>query len=217
MIGGLTKTDNDMYDPETWLDLYGDFLYRFALLRVKDSMAAEDIVQETFLAALRAYKNFKGHSTLRTWLIAILKRKSVDHIRKKFREQRSERIESLAYIVGRNFCRQGEWPLGCCEWSDTPERLYARKEFMDSLYKCLSKLPGRLAEAFIMREIDGLSTKEICKALDITATNFWVMLHRARLRLQACTVTYWNDFTELGVYSTNVLEENVCSSESKNG
>ena len=196
MISELTKTDNDMYDPETWLDLYGDILYRFALPRVKDSMAAEDIVQETFLAALGAYKNFKGHSTLGTWLIAILKNKSADHIRKKFREQGSDKIESLAYIVGRNFNRQGELPLSCRKWSDTPGTLYARKEFMDRLYKCLSKIPSRLAEAFIMREIDGLSTKEICKALDITATNCWVMLHRARRQLQTCTVTYWNDFTE---------------------
>jgi RNA polymerase sigma-70 factor (ECF subfamily) len=196
MNGELSKTDNGMHDPETWMDLYGDILYRFALSRVKDSMAAEDIVQETFLAALGAYKNFKGHSTLRTWLIAILKNKSVDHIRKKVREQGRDKVESLAYLVGRNFSGQGEWPLRCCKWPNTPWTLYARKEFMDTLYKCLSKLPGRLAEIFIMREIDGLSTKEICEALNITATNCWVMFHRARRRLQAYTVTYLIDFTE---------------------
>jgi RNA polymerase sigma-70 factor (ECF subfamily) len=196
MNGELSKTDNSMHDPETWMNLYGDFLYRFALSRVKDSMAAEDIVQETFLAALGAYKNFKGHSTPCTWLIAILKNKSVDHIRKIVREQGSDKIESLAYLVGRNFSGQGEWMLRGCKWSDTPNTLYARKEFMATLHKCLSKLPGRLAEIFIMREINGLSTKEICEALNITATNCWVMLHRARRRLQAYTVTYLFDFTE---------------------
>jgi RNA polymerase sigma-70 factor (ECF subfamily) len=159
-------------------------------------MAAEDIVQETFLAALGAHKNFKGHSTLRTWLIAILKNKSVDHIHKKVREQGTDKIESLAYLVGRNVNRQGEWPLGCCKWPNTPWTLYVRKEFMDTLYKSLSKLPGRLAEIFIMREIDGLSTKEICEDLNITTTNCWVMLHRAKRRLQAYTITYLIDFTE---------------------
>jgi RNA polymerase sigma-70 factor (ECF subfamily) len=196
LIRELIKTDNAMHDLETWLDLYGDFLYRFALSRVKDSMAAEDIVQETFLAAMGAYNNFKGHSTLRTWLIAILKNKCADHIRKKVREQGTEKIESWANLVNRNFSGQGGWPLCYCEWSNNPRRLYAHKEFTDTLYKCLSKLPGRLSEAFIMREIDGLSTKETCEALNITATNCYVMLHRARRQLRACTVTYWRDFTE---------------------
>ncbi len=196
MGGELTKIDNSIHDPETWMDLYGDILYRFALLRVKDSSAAEDIVQETFLAALGAYKNFEGHSTLRTWLIAILKNKSVDHIRKKVKEQGSDKMEYLANVVDENFDRQGEWPLRCCKWYDTPMKLYAHKELMDTLCKCLSKLPSRLSEVFIMREIDGHNTKEICEALNITSTNCWVMLHRARRRLRACIETYLLDFTE---------------------
>ena len=73
-------------NPESWVDSYGDFLYRFALSRVKDPSVAEDLVQETFLAALRARENFKGESAGRTWLIAILKHKIVDHIRKRVRE-----------------------------------------------------------------------------------------------------------------------------------
>ena len=70
-------------DPETWVDKYGDYLYRFALSRVKDPVIAEELVQETFLAALRSLKNFQGRSSGRTWLIAILKHKIIDYFRKK--------------------------------------------------------------------------------------------------------------------------------------
>lgn len=196
MDGELTKIGNRRPDPETWMDLYGDLLYRFALHRVKDFAAAEDIVQETFLAALGAYKSFKGHSTLRTWLIAILKNKSVDHIRKKVKEHGSDRMEYWADAAGANFDRRAERSLRYCKWFDTPMTLYAHKELMDTLEKCLSKLPGRLAEAFRMKEIDGLSTKEICETLNITSTNCWVMLHRARRRLRACIECDLHDFTE---------------------
>lgn len=196
MDGEFAKIDNRIHDPETWMDLYGDLLYRFALHRVKDSAAAEDIVQETFLAALGAYKNFRGHSTLRTWLIAILKHKSVDHIRKKVKEHGSARMEYWATAFDEDFYQQGKRPLRYCKWFDTPLKLYAHKELMDTLEKCLSKLPGRLAEAFKMREIDGLSTQEICEALNITSTNCWVMLHRARQRLRACIESDSPDSTE---------------------
>ena len=193
MGGELTKIENAIHDPETWMDQYGDLLYRFALFRVQDSTAAEDLVQETFLAALGAYKNFKGHSTLRTWLIAILKNKSVDNKHKKVKERGSDEIDRPGNGIGDNFNGQGQWPLRHCKWFDTPLKLYADKELMDTLSGCLSGLPGRLAQAFTMREIDGLSTKEICAALNITPTNCWVMFHRARRRLRACIETHLPD------------------------
>ena len=194
MGGDLTKIDNPMHDPENWMDLYGDLLYRCALLRVRDFTAAEDIVQETLLAALGAYKNFKGHSTLQTWLIAILKNKSADHIRKKIKEQVSDEMEYLTNAVEGNIYRRGEQKLRYCKCFDSPMKLYAYKELMNTLYKCLSELPDRMAKVFIMREIDGFSTKEICEALNITSTNCWVMLHRARRRLRVCIGACWLDF-----------------------
>src|SRR5210317_2662858 len=96
----MTKKRNEINsqieNPESWVDQYGDFLYRFTLSRVKDPSIAEDLVQETFLAALNARKNFQGRSTARTWLIAILKHKIVDHIRKQVREPASDKVESLS-------------------------------------------------------------------------------------------------------------------------
>jgi RNA polymerase sigma-70 factor (ECF subfamily) len=91
-----TAKSAQLDDPASWVDLYGDLLYRFALSRVKDPSIAEELVQETLLAALKSRANFQGRSTARTWLIAILKHKIVDHIRKRVREPAFDKVESLS-------------------------------------------------------------------------------------------------------------------------
>ena len=196
----MTKKRNEINsqieNPESWVDQYGDFLYRFTLSRIKDPSIAEDLVQETFLAALKARKNFQGRSTAKTWLIAILKHKIVDHIRKRVREQISDKVESMhntAAIdpVDNSFNDEGDWQIRPSKWAIDPMKLYEQKEFMDVLYHCLGELPERQAEAFMMREIDGFSTEEICKDLNITATNSWVMLYRARMWLRRCLENNW--------------------------
>jgi RNA polymerase sigma-70 factor (ECF subfamily) len=178
-------------DPESWVDHYGDFLYRFALSRVKDHAVAEDLVQETFLAALRARESFKGRSAGRTWLIAILKHKIVDYIRKKIREPSTDKIETLTDMMDSDFDDGGKWQVRPRKWAINPGKIYEQKEFFDVLYHCLAELPGRLAEAFMLREMDGLSTAEVCKVLNITATNSWVMLYRARMSLRRCLENKW--------------------------
>jgi len=188
------KTSID--SPEDWVDQYGDFLYRFALSRVKNPSIAEDLVQETFLAALGARKNFQGRSSARTWLIAILKHKIVDHIRKRIREQTSDKVESMSDAavndpIDAGFTDAGDWHIRPSKWTINPMKLYEQKEFMDVLYRCLSELPERQAEAFMMREIDGFSTDEICKVLNISATNCWVLLYRARMWLRRCLENKW--------------------------
>ena len=185
-----------MENPESWVDQYGDFLYRFALSRVKDASVAEDLVQETFLAALKARRNFRGRSTARTWLIAILKHKIVDFIRKKIKEQTSDKIEFVSDsfsidTIDANFKNSGDWQIRPAKWTVNPTILYEQKEFVDVLYLCLAELPERQAKAFMMREIDGRSTKEICKKLGVSATNSWVMLYRARMGLRGCLEMNW--------------------------
>lgn len=183
-------------NPENWVDEYGDFLYRYALSRVKDPSIAEDLVQETFLAASKARQNFQGRSTARTWLVAILKHKIVDHIRKKVWEQTSDKVETLFDAtandsVDARFNSRGGWNNRPAQWAVNPTKLYEQKEFFEILYRCLGELPERQAKAFMMREIDGLSTDEICKALGITATNSWVILYRARMLLRQCLEIKW--------------------------
>jgi RNA polymerase sigma-70 factor (ECF subfamily) len=187
----VSDTLRQIENPETWVDQYGDLLYRFALSKVKDPSVAEDLVQETFLAALRARESFKGRSAGRTWLIAILKHKIVDHIRKKIREPATDKIEFISETADSDFNERGEWQRRPSEWAINPEKIYEQKEFMNVLYHCLAELPHRLAEAFMLREMDGLSTQEICKVLNITATNSWVMLYRARMSLRRCLENKW--------------------------
>ena len=190
------EINGQIEDPESWVDQYGDFLYRFSLSRIKDPSIAEDLVQETFLAALKARKNFQGRSSVRTWLIAILKHKIVDLIRKRVREQASDNIKFLYDsaandTVDSSFNDEGDWRIRPSKWAVDPMKLYEQKEFMDVLYQCLGELPERQAEAFMMREIDGFSTAEICKGLNISATNSWVMLYRARMWLRRCLESNW--------------------------
>jgi len=190
------EINSQIENPESWVDQYGDFLYHFTLSRIKDPSIAEDLVQETFLAALKARKNFQGRSTARTWLIAILKHKIVDHIRKQVREHTSDKLESMLNTaandpVDSSFNDEGDWRIRPSKWAIDPMKLYEQKEFMDILYQCLGELPERQAEAFMMREIDGFSTEEICKVLNISATNSWVMLYRARMWLRRCLENSW--------------------------
>ena len=177
--------------PETWLERYGDDLYRFALARVKDPAIAEDLVQETFVAALHGRKNFKGRSRGRTWLTAILKHKIIDHLRKKYRELDSEDMDRLSETVEGFYTGSGNWRIKPAKWQDNPLKVYEQREFLDFFYRCLSELPQRLARAFILREMEGLSTEELCKRLDISATNSWVMLYRARNYLRRCLDVTW--------------------------
>jgi RNA polymerase sigma-70 factor (ECF subfamily) len=191
-----SEINSQIENPESWVDQYGDFLYRFTLSRIKDPSIAEDLVQETFLAALKSRKNFKGRSSARTWLIAILKHKIVDHIRKQVREQTSDKVESILNAAANDpadtsFNDEGGWRIRPSKWAIDPMKLHEQREFMDVLYHCLGELPKRQAEAFMMREIDGFSTEEICKVLNISATNSWVMLYRARMWLRQCLENNW--------------------------
>ena len=184
-------------DPGIWVDQHGDYLFKYAVFRLRDATAAEDVVQETFLAALRGYERFEGRGSERTWLVGILKHKITDHFRRVSREapigeevdDSSERHEF--------FRGSGEW-MGHWEadhapsdWHTDPAQLVEQSEFFRVFNDCLIPLPQRTASAFTLREVDGLTSQEICQALNITVSNLWVMLHRARLHLRNCLEINW--------------------------
>ena len=180
---------HSLSDPEQWVNQHGDYLFRCALLRVRDSRLAEDIVQETLLAALQGRVRFAGESSERSWLVGILKHKVIDHFRKNSREAPSEDMEHLINEQDQPFNGMGRWKrdtTGPKEWTEDPGTILERKEFWDVLKRCISELPPRMAHVFSLREFSDLSSEEICKALNITATNLWVMLHRARMHLRRC-------------------------------
>lgn len=180
-------------EPETWVDQFGDYLYRYALSRIQNPSIAEDMVQETFLAALRKRENFKGLSSERTWLTSILKHKIIDHLRKMSREQPVDDIDSATDLSEDLFDEKGNWELRPSNWNVNPEKLVDRKEFWEIMDLCISDLSKRLALAFRLREIDGLNCNEICNVLKITPSNCWVMLYRARMSIRRCLEIKWFD------------------------
>ena len=191
-MASKTQTeDRPTMDPESWVDQYGDYLFGYAVSRIGDPTIAEDLVQETFLAGLRAQKGFEGRSSVRTWLVAILKNKVVDSLRKMSREKPVEDVETMADLEKDFFHEKGGWRLKPAEWEVNPSRLVERKEFWKIFTDCLVELPKNLSSALKLREMEGMGCDEICKVMDISASNCWVMLYRARMRMRRCLEINW--------------------------
>ena len=187
----MNDAHGKLSDPATWLDQHGDSLYRFALLRVRNPTIAEDLVQETLLAAWRAKDNFAGQAAERTWLIAILKNKLIDHFRRSSRETPLPDIADTDDAIDALFVEHtGHWAQAPAAWP-RPDDALEQAEFWRVFQDCLAGLPDRQAQAFTLTEVDGLSTEELCKALAAQPSNVWVMLHRARLRLRECLEQRW--------------------------
>lgn len=180
-------------DPSEWVDRYGDSLFRYAMIRMRDRSRAEDLVQETFLAALANRHSFSGDSSEATWLTAILKHKIVDHFRRQSREVPLTGGEGSDPPGDDPFNAVGHWTAGPAEWGGNPADLLRQKDFFEQLTKCLAGLPPAQADAFTLREIEGAGTDEICKVLSVTETNLWVILHRARMSLRRCLEIRWFD------------------------
>lgn len=187
-------SDSPALDPNAWLDTHGDALFRFAFQHLRNESLAEDAVQETLLAAFTGREKFSGQASERTWLISILKHKIVDLIRKRGREPAYEDIENMAThadpIEEDGFDSRGEWVHPATSWG-VPDKTLEQKRFWVAFELCMGRLPDRLAQIFSLRELSGLSTEDICKELEITSTNCWVMLYRARLTLKECLETQW--------------------------
>jgi RNA polymerase sigma-70 factor (ECF subfamily) len=183
-------------DPSLWVDRYGDVLFRYALLRVRNREVAEDLVQETFLAALTARKHFQGRSTVKTWFIGVLKRKIVDHIRRECRHAPVQEPDPSVKLMQQLFDQKGKWRVGPTDWGQDPSNELETKEFWEVFQRCLAKLPRKLSDAFTLREMEELSSKEVRKVLQVSANNLWVLLHRARIRLVRCLDVNWFRHTE---------------------
>jgi RNA polymerase sigma-70 factor (ECF subfamily) len=180
-----------LIDPEKWVDVYGDQLYRYAFARVQNRMAAEDLVQETFLAALAAAHGFEGRSSEKTWLVAILKHKIIDYFRQSGKEPPMNQSRNQEDPMDQFFHGNGSWKDKPEPWDTAPDRILNQKEFRKVLFLCLSELSERLRIAFSLREMEGLGCDEICKILEVSSSNCWVMLYRARMSLRRCLGVNW--------------------------
>lgn len=177
-------------DPELWLDAHGDALYGFAMRRLGDPHRAEDAVQEALLAGLGARRRFAGDAAERTWLVGILKHKVSDQLRRLHRQQQLEAPAADDGTDDEAFAPDGHWRSPVSAWND-PERSLEQGQFWEALEGCVDALPPRLGRAFLLKEVDGMSGEEICRALGLSSANLWVMLSRARRRLRDCLDSGW--------------------------
>jgi len=185
----MTQKKN-ILNPDTWIDQYADYLFNYAVVRVNNEDIAKDLVQETFFSGLKSAKNFEGKASERTWLIAILKRKVIDHYRKINSKKGQAEVRMNFYNDGEN---EGSWieervPQS---WDNESEKLIENQELKDQLDMCIEHLPEKYAMVFKMKTIQEFETEEICKELDITASNLWVIIHRARTQLRKCMEDNW--------------------------
>lgn len=180
-----------MADPRQWVVLYGDMLFQYALPRVKDIMVAEDIVQDTFLSALKGLAAYKGEASEKNWLFAILRNKIADHYRS---------LQTDILVLERDMPEGPDGPFGengmwkknrrPKPWAD-PDNATEQKEMRTVIERCKEHLKALPRMVFILKYLEEKDSEEICKVLDIKPSNYWVLIHRARLQMRECLEKHW--------------------------
>jgi len=186
--------ETNKIDPHHWVEAHADYLYAYTRARINDEEQARDLVQETFLAALEKVKTFEGRSTERTWLTAILRNKIIDVYRKKSSGLQHIEVKQAEEETNDFFDAETR------HWNPEPAPQHfgideydplRSKEFEHILKKCLQKLPALWMSVFTMKHLDDESSEAICSELKLTPSNFWVIIHRAKLNLRACLQKNW--------------------------
>jgi RNA polymerase sigma-70 factor (TIGR02943 family) len=184
-------------DPGKWLDRHGNYLFRYALVRVHDAAVAEDLLQETLLAAVGACESHAGRSSERTWLCGILKHKAVDYFRRVARNPEFQLMPEGEEDGTEWFEKSGPWrghwreDRAPISWPIQAGQSFESREFWETFENCLAKLPRQMSIAFTLREIDGLSQAEICEILNVTPNYLCVLLHRSRAKLRHLLEVEW--------------------------
>jgi RNA polymerase sigma-70 factor (ECF subfamily) len=182
--------------PETtescdWLSAHGDYLFNLAVGQVRDALVAEDLVQETFLAALKARQRFAGRSSDRTWLVGILRHKIYDYLRRVCRERPTRSDATPMRADHEAWDDSVLWAHDVAAECLEPSRRMELNEFRDALSAALGKLPPRIAQVFQLYQVEERPNREVCERLNISESNLWVMLHRARKQLRQELGSWW--------------------------
>ena len=179
----------EILNPEKWVDKYADYLYNYTIVRVNDHIVAQDLISETFLAGLKSKNNFKGEASERTWLISILKRKIIDY----YRKINSNKGKAEVHISYRDEEAEGDWleENAADPFDRTAEDRMENRELGLAILECLDKLPEKQATIFKMKTVENFDTEAICKEYDITPSNLWVIIHRARKSMVECLEKNW--------------------------
>lgn len=174
----------------------GDYLYSYALMKVGERATAEDLVQETFVAAIRSKDTFKGESSEKTWLVTILKNKIIDYYRKKdVLRNATKYLAETEFDFTKNFfnLNDGHWIESArpAPWSSLADSALESKEFETTLEGCIRKMPPKLVPVFVAKFIDDEDSEIICKVHGISSSNYWVMIHRAKVLIRSCLDKNW--------------------------
>ncbi len=175
-------------DIISWVKAYTKDLYSYAINKVSQKEVAEDLIQDTFLSAWQSYKNYKGTSNVKTWLFSILKHKIADYYRSKYKQN----IELGSDLIDTFFDEDHRWKPDYrpTNWGDEKE-LLDDPEFSKALNDCFEKLPQKWSSAVQLKFLEEHDSKIICFELEITTSNFWQIIHRAKLHLRNCLELKW--------------------------
>lgn len=187
--------ENSKKTVETWVNQYSDALYSWALYKTSSKETAEDLVQETFLAAFNKIDSFEGKSQPKTWLFSILNNKIIDHYRVSARttKQNFSMSEHSGYEVSDGlFTETDHWKNNDINpiW-EQDEELLDNPEFNNVLQDCLEALPQKWKTAVTSKYLTDKKADEICQELEITVSNYWQIVHRAKLVMKNCLEVKW--------------------------
>tara|TARA_R100000027_G_scaffold958_1_gene1098 strand:- start:8882 stop:9475 length:594 start_codon:yes stop_codon:yes gene_type:complete len=178
--------------PETWVDRYGDYLYGFAMSRLRNPDTAADCVQDTFLAGIKALNRFDGSRDIKFWLRGIMRNKIVDQIRKSVRESVVDMdSEDETLLESFWFRYSGIATTNPDPWQFNPRKNFDNIEFWQVFDTCIDEVKEPAREAFVLRILEEKTTEEVCKVLDVTPNYLWVLLHRAREQLKISLEKKW--------------------------
>ncbi|MGJ8666850.1 MAG: sigma-70 family RNA polymerase sigma factor [Patiriisocius sp.] len=176
-------------DATKWVDRYSDYLYNYTIVRVNDHEVAQDLISETFFAGLKSAANFKGEASERTWLISILKRKIIDHYRKK----NSKKGKAEIRMQYNDTDSEGDWleERVIDPFDKTAEDDMENTELGMAIHECLDGINEKQAAIFKLKTIENFDTEAICNEYNITPSNLWVIIHRARTAMAKCLEKNW--------------------------
>lgn len=177
-------------DVNTLVEDHSDYLLSFAMSKLRDLDLAKDLVQDTFLSALTKLDSFEHRSKLRTWLTSILNRKIIDH----WRKAETRYTDPVSSFFNQDGKHSGNWleSKGNQGKLETIEYQIGKEETMVELAECLDKLPEKWRGVVASKYLDENESDEICKDFEITPSNLWVIIHRAKLVLRDCLQAKWN-------------------------
>lgn len=189
----MIETDSKQRVKE-WVNKYSEELYKWAFHKTSDSETSNDLVQDTFLAAVKSIDKFEGKSNPKTWLFSILNNKISDHYRKEYKQIIINESNLQNKETKNSFFDQ----KGCWEESEKPafwptdeENLLDNNNFKLQLANCLEGLPPVWNKAIKLKYLSDIDGNDICQEIGVSKTNYWQILHRAKLQLRKCLEINW--------------------------